>query len=396
MKKSLIALGVVLAWQGTAQAQSLPDGIASAVKWGNTAVQLRYRYEYVDQDKTAHPANASTLKSRLTWNSGVVNGYKGLVEVDNVSVIGAERYNSTVNGLTSYPTVADPEATIVNQAALSYSADTWNTMLGRQRIVHGNERFVGSVAWRQLEQTFDAAHLVFTPNSALSMDYAYSWRINTVFGPDSPNGQLDGDFHLFRTDYKVTGNQTVSAFAYLLDYNDPVSNSSNTYGVEYTGALLPFLKPHLAYASQSDAGDNTTDYSARYYLAELAASWHGFTLTPGYEVLGSDTGKKGFATPLATLHKFQGFADKFLTTPANGIRDTYIELATKRFRTTTSLTWHSFKSDENGQDYGNEVDFAVAYPITNYLTGMVKYAHFNADQVATDTDKAWVMATMKF
>lgn len=124
--------------------------------------------------------------------------------------------------------------------------------------------------------------------------------------------------------------------------------------------------------------------------------WHGFTLTPGYEVLGSDAGKKGFATPLATLHKFQGFADKFLTTPANGIRDTYIELATKRFRTTTSLTWHSFKSDENGQDYGNEVDFSVAYPITNYLTGMVKYAHFNADQVATDTDKAWVMATMKF
>ena len=50
--------------------------------------------------KAAHPANASTLKSRLTWNSGVVNGYKGLVEVDNVSVIGAERYNSTVNGLT--------------------------------------------------------------------------------------------------------------------------------------------------------------------------------------------------------------------------------------------------------------------------------------------------------
>ncbi len=66
MKKSLIALGVVLAWQGTAQAQSLPDGIASAVKWGNTAVQLRYRYEYVNQDKAAHPANASTLKSRLT------------------------------------------------------------------------------------------------------------------------------------------------------------------------------------------------------------------------------------------------------------------------------------------------------------------------------------------
>ena len=64
------------------------------------------------------------------------------------------------------------------------------------------------VAWRQLEQTFDAA-IWSLHQIALSMDYAYSWRINTVFGPDSPNGQLDGDFHLFRTDYKVTGNQTV-------------------------------------------------------------------------------------------------------------------------------------------------------------------------------------------
>ena len=32
---------------------------------------------------------------------------------------------------------------------------------------------------------------------------------------------------------------------------------------------------------------------------------------------------KGFTTPLATLHKFQGWADKFLTTPANGLEDLY-------------------------------------------------------------------------
>jgi len=34
-------------------------------------------------------------------------------------------------------------------------------------------------------------------------------------------------------------------------------------------------------------------------------------------------GTVGFATPLATLHQFEGWADKFLTTPANGIKDLY-------------------------------------------------------------------------
>jgi hypothetical protein len=33
---------------------------------------------------------------------------------------------------------------------------------------------------------------------------------------------------------------------------------------------------------------------------------------------------KGFTTPLATLHKFQGWADKFLTTPVNGLADLYV------------------------------------------------------------------------
>ena len=40
---------------------------------------------------------------------------------------------------------------------------------------------------------------------------------------------------------------------------------------------------------------------------------------------GADKGAPftSFQTLLATLHKFQGWADKFLTTPPNGIRDLY-------------------------------------------------------------------------
>ena len=381
-------------------AETLAEGIASAIKWGNASVSERYRYEYVDQEGIANFANASTLKSRFTWNSGTVAGIKGLFEVDNVTSIGDDRYNSTVNGRKTYPVVADPEATVVNQIALGYSAEKWNGLVGRQRIKQGNERFVGSAAWRQLEQTFDAAHVILVPDTRFTLDYAYSWRINTVFGPDNPNGQLDGDFHLLRTDYQPNGTHALAGFAYLLDYNQPATNSANTYGVEYTGNLLDRLKAHLSYARQSDSGAAPVDYSANYYLAELTASWHGYYLNPGYEVLGSDDGKKGFATPLASLHKFQGFADKFLTTPKQGIRDSYLTLGGKKYQWEFAVTWHDFNSDEGDLDLGHELDLIVSRPINNYLSALVKYAHYQGSHesapLAKDTDKAWMMLTATF
>ena len=44
----------------------------------------------------------------------------------------------------------------------------------------------------------------------------------------------------------------------------------------------------------------------------------------GYELLGSDDGKVAFNTPLATKHKFNGWADKFLGTPKEGLEDVYL------------------------------------------------------------------------
>ena len=56
------------------------------------------------------------------------------------------------------------------------------------------------------------------------------------------------------------------------------------------------------------------------YLVEAAANHGSFGLKAGYEVLGgADVPNHAFQTPLATLHAFQGWADKFLTTPAAGV-----------------------------------------------------------------------------
>src|SRR5690606_30523705 len=73
------------------------------------------------------------------------------------------------------------------------------------------------------------------------------------------------------------------------------------------------------------SGDNATEFDAEDYLvsANIGFSSYGFGLAQ--EVLGADDDAgRAFATPLATLHKFQGWADLFLATPAAGIEDTYV------------------------------------------------------------------------
>ena len=44
---------------------------------GDVGLNFRYRYEYVDQDGIDREANASTLKSRLTWSSAAYKKFRG-------------------------------------------------------------------------------------------------------------------------------------------------------------------------------------------------------------------------------------------------------------------------------------------------------------------------------
>ncbi|MFT6899012.1 MAG: hypothetical protein ACJA13_003443, partial [Paraglaciecola sp.] len=147
-------MGVMVSLPVYAESLTL-DALQKAVAQGQTSLAMRYRYEGVDQDGIEKDANASTLKTRLGWKSASLNGFFANIEVDNVSTIGNDNYNNTVNGKSLYPVVADPTGTDLNQAYIGYKQGNVLFSFGRQRIVHNDQRFVGGVAWRQNEQTFD-------------------------------------------------------------------------------------------------------------------------------------------------------------------------------------------------------------------------------------------------
>lgn len=396
MKTQIAILAAVvtlnMSWQVHADTiNSLQDMLANGEAHG----MFRYRFENVDQQGVAEQANASTLLTRLNYTSATLKGVQALIEFDNVSVVGSENYNNTVNGYVDHAVVADPKGTELNQASLKYSNEQLEFIAGRQRINLDEQRFVGGVAWRQNEQTFDGYRVVYKPNSAFKLDYSYVYNVNRIFGEDSAKSDLHGKLHFANVAYQFNKHLTLSGFAYLFDFDSASALSSQTLGLRAKGAITDSLTYTLSYARQSDYGDNTTSYNADYLLAELKGRLAAVNWMVGYEVLGTDNGVS-FSTPLATAHKFQGFADKFLVTPAEGIEDLYLGVSTKVSGVKLAATYHTYESNEQSIDYGDEINLSAAYVFSKHANVLLKYANYQADDYATDTEKLWLMLTYKY
>ncbi len=111
---------------------------------------IRYRLELVDQHGLPENATASTLRLRAGLKTVEWKGLSALVEGEAIARIGPRHYNDTVNGLTAYPVVADPSDVLLNQAWLRFKpVKEVDAVVGRQAVNFDNQRWIGSVGWRQ-------------------------------------------------------------------------------------------------------------------------------------------------------------------------------------------------------------------------------------------------------
>lgn len=376
---------------------------------GKPILDLRYRFEQVDQDNALRDARANTLRARVGYQTGAWNGFSGLVEFDAVSHLDGDHFNDTRNGQTCYSAVPDPKGSEVNQALVRYDAEQGSVALGRQRINLDNQRFVGGVAWRQNEQTFDAALLQFRPLKALAFTYAYIDQVNTVFGPDdgpyaaaTNPANIDGHSHLLNLQYRPMPELVATAYQYRLGLDNIAvaagaprgTLSSTTTGLRLNGDIGGFSYA-LEYAQQKDYDHNPWKLDSDYLLAEAGYKVKGVQIKGGFESLGAGegAGNRAFQTPLATKHVFNGWADVFLTTPADGLEDLYIGASAPLGGGTVQLWYHDFSSERGNVDFGNEFDLSYSHALFGMkgLNGLLKYARYASDDRSrtVDTDKLW-------
>ncbi|MEM1111872.1 MAG: alginate export family protein [Pseudomonadota bacterium] len=382
------------------------DSVWSAIKQGSIKLDLRHRLERVEQDGFDENARASLLRSRLSLESGSLHGFSGFVEIDDVTSIGADEYNSTENGNIDYPTIADPEGTDLNQALLAFAHEGFDARGGRQRITLNNRRFVGSKPWRNNEQTYDGLRVRWSPNEVFTLDASYVNRVNRIYGPDddgSNPADWKGDSVFVLVQYTLVEGHTLSGFGIGLDVENQsgftdgqtINNSSDTLGVEYRGGMGE-LSLQASYARQSDAGSSELDYDADYYVIEIGARALGLSFKAAQEVLGADNGV-GFATPLANGHGFQGWADKFLGTPGDGIEDTWLSIGGAVGPVQMLARYHDFRAEASSVKYGTEVDLQADWKATERFSTTLKAGLFATDdpQRYDDTDKVWLILQYK-
>lgn len=364
---------------------------------GDWIVDTRLRYESVAQDGL-RDADALTLRARLGYETPAWRGFKALAELEGVAQLSGD-FNDTVNGEAAYAIVSDPEAFELNRLQVAWSgSEGRRAVLGRQRIVLNNARLVGNVGFRQNEQTFDALRLEARPLEHAGFTYIFLDRVRRIFGDDSPQGEWNSESQVLQADIDLPFGK-LSAYGLWLDFgSDAPAQSNQTYGARWSheweaGDWRPRLT--LEAAAQSDYGSSPSDFELGYQHAELALRRDRWTLTAGGERLeGNDA--RGFATPLATLHAFQGWADVFLNTPPDGIRDLYAGAAytTQPMMAgrplTFAVTAHDFSDDSGDGDFGSEVDASVRIALTDHVSLEAKGAVFEGeDPRFADRTKLW-------
>jgi len=359
-------------------------------------LEFRPRFEYVDVSNSSNKeANALTIRTKIGVKIGKILNVPGLsavLEAIDVSAL-VDDYAPQKSG---YETVPDPDDTRLTQAYIAYTYGKTTFVAGRKYVAIDDHRFIGTVGWRQMPQTFGVLAVVDNtiPNLNILLAGIYERK-----GVDRTKAALFADWKIDKmplvldVNYTVMPQLKVKGFAYL------ITDVHNTYGLKASGKVgvgdgitVSYLGE---YAKQTDPyqKDNATskpDIDTDYYRVKVGASAMGFFGNVMYTYFGDKSGKqKGFSTPLATLHKFDGWSDVLLLGAAGGfdygmkewsISAGYKNPAIGKF----VIAYLTFDSDKDpvgpaGKDIGSEIDLLYAKKLTKRLSFLAKAAFYNAD-----------------
>ena len=397
----IYAAAILSASIGPAYAQDFTDRIQF---FGES----RLRLETADEQNLDDNAVALTQLLRPGFEFEISSKFTVLVEAEALFAI-VDDFDDGTGNQPGRPLVIDPNGLELNRAQLRYAftPQTFVT-LGRQKIAIDDQRFLGPAAFRQNDQTFDGVHFSSRIFGPTTLQAGYFNRVNRVQGADNPIGRFRGDSYYFNANIPTpVGRVGVFHYAFDLGTAGPTLQD-NVFSNQTTGFRLDGryhrdeygIDWEASYARQTDFADNPADYSADYWLLGAQAYAGPARLSVRFESLGAAE-EQSFQTPLGTLHRFQGAADIFLVTPAEGLEDLEVRGRWSFGRRgpftniSTALYYHRFEPESGGPSFGDEIDFDVTATFGRFALAFTA-AHYDANTFATDTRRFFLSLTHRF
>lgn len=382
---------------------------SDALTNGRIILDARYRLETVDDDGVENTGTASTLRTRLGYETARFYGFSALAEATDTTLLGGENFNDSINGNTDRGLILDPEGTAVNRALIQYHNIPKTTVtFGRQTLKLDNDRFITDGNFRQKQKTFDQAHIVTDIIPHVKAHYAYMWKVHDDKSSDNSAGAFDTDNHIINISTDIIPHVRVAAYGYLHDFEDSPKQSVDIYGVHFDGSVPLSSTTDLLYqgdwATQEDSNDNTADLDLDFFFLEPGIRYNNIAFKLGYLNFEGD-GTNGFQTPLGDVHPFSGWAEVFASTPADGLEEYYAQLEYShgvKHKAIDSISYvvayHEFEAENTGQDYGDEIDIGIYATFAKHYTASIEYANFSAESDAafSDTERFWLTFGVKF
>ncbi len=463
-KISLLALNLCLAFAGfsnNVQAEEIATDeytFINSIKEGKNLSSFRLRYENVDQDDLAVAPVANqelkdgeglTLRSLVGWQTAPYNNFSFAGQLIGVTKF-IDHFNDRKDNVTQidkagYAVIVDPYHFDVNQLYVDWTGiKNTRFRLGRQQVNLDNVRFIGDIAFRQVMQVFDGASVLNKSIPDTEVFLAHLEQVTQI-----TTNQRDGDLEIANVKYRISPTEFLVGYGYFSNMDDlgfgnawfganalnnngkpnlTADQSNKILGLRLDG-VHPF-NPNLRalytaeYAKQTDYADGDKRIDAHYYKIGGGVGIDAFNVRIDQELLSSNNSLYAFQTPFGTNHLFQGWVDKFLVTPRQGIQDTFVTVTYKYADILFFADYHVFKSDENfntvgsgtaknGDKYGTEWNVAATYNWNKNIMTKFEYGKFSEDDnyaavpntannVAgnrgriRDTEKLWLTAMYTF
>ena len=368
----------------------------------------RLRYDFIDQDNFADTSSALTLSARAAVEWTPSDWLSGLIEVEGVGAI-IDDFSDLPGPALDKPLIPDPDHVDVNRLQIQADLGQGSFItLGRQTLRIDDQRFLGMAPFRQNTRSYDAVRFSARTQGTHTFQAGYIAKVNRPLGNRTPLGEFDSDSWFANANVQTPlGRVGVFHYAFDLetgpDANRNRSLSSQTSGVRFDGryhrSALKF-DFEASYAHQTDHADNPLNYSADYYLVDVKTFVANVEASLRHEVLGAG-GAQSFQTPLASLHKFQGEADVFLSTPIDGIADTSLSLkynggALGPFQDITpTVRVHQFEADRGGATYGQEIDLVLQAKLSDFKLKLA-LTDYRADAFASDRQRLFASISKRF
>ena len=382
-----------------------PFGIAQALAQGRFTLELRPRYNRIDESDYAERAEGGTVRAIAGWRSAPLHGLRLTLEAIHTDHIGSKNFNDdpALLGTSPYPLLPDPRYTGLNQANVEYTGvEALRLRLGRQLVRVDNQRWVSDNDFRQIPQLFDGVSVVHTGIENTELFASYFWRMRTTSGVAS-----ELKLSLLHAAWNPAPGHALAAYAYFHDqaqngaFTGFANNSYRVVGARAEGSAkwqafdLPYT---LEYAQQRPYAGGDDRVEANYWRAGAGLGSTAWTLRYDYEAKGSNAGLYGLQMPLTDFYAFNGWTLHFFNTPRTGLRDQWLTLRYAVSAFTFHAEAHRFRSDYGGIGLGREKDANLTYVVGENCVVRLQHARYDPGAGTPDPRirKTWLTLTFTY